>query len=39
MFDEGLILEIRGAEGGADARLLVKEQLRIYSRLAARRGL
>jgi protein subunit release factor A len=39
MKDEGLILEIRAAEGGADARLLVKEQLRIYARLAARRGL
>lgn len=36
---ETTIIEIRAAEGGADARLLVKEQLRAYHNVAARRGL
>jgi len=34
-----VIIEIRAAEGGADARLLVIEQLRMYGKLAERRGL
>lgn len=34
-----LILEIRAAEGGSDAKLLVEDQLAIYVRLAARRYL
>jgi protein subunit release factor A len=34
-----LIIEIRAAEGGDDAKLLVREQFGIYARLAARRGL
>jgi protein subunit release factor B len=33
------IVEIRAAEGGSDAKQLVEEQLAIYTRLAARRGL
>lgn len=33
------IVEIRAAEGGADAKLLVEEQLAIYVRLGGRRGL
>ena len=33
-----IIVEIRAAEGGEDARLLVREQLSIYSRLAERQG-
>jgi protein subunit release factor A len=33
------IIEIRAAEGGADAKLLVEEQLTIYGRLASRRFL
>lgn len=33
------IVEIRAAEGGDDAKLLVLEQLKIYARMAARRGL
>jgi len=33
------IVEIRAAEGGADAKALVLEQVEIYARLAARRGL
>jgi hypothetical protein len=32
-----LIVEIRAAEGGDDAKLLVVEQARIYLRLAGRR--
>ena len=32
------IVEIRAAEGGDDAKLLVLEQLRIYHNLASRRG-
>jgi len=35
----GLIVEIRAAEGGDDAKLLVQEQLSIYLKLGARRGL
>ena len=34
-----VIVEIRAAEGGADAKLLVEEQLAIYVRLAGRRSL
>ena len=34
-----LIVEIRAAEGGADAKLLVAEQFNIYQRLSQRRGL
>ncbi len=34
-----VIVEIRAAEGGADARLLVCDQLAIYLRLGAQRGL
>jgi protein subunit release factor A len=34
-----VIVEIRAAEGGADAKLLVEEQLAIYDKLATRRSL
>lgn len=34
-----VIIEIRAAEGGADAKLLVEEQKKIYIRLASRRSL
>lgn len=34
-----LIVEIRAAEGGADAKLLVGEQYDVYRKLVARRGL
>lgn len=34
-----MIVEIRAAEGGEDAKLLVMDQASIYARLAARRGL
>lgn len=34
-----MIVEIRAAEGGQDAKDLVREQFGIYSRLGARRGL
>jgi protein subunit release factor A len=33
------MVEIRAAEGGADAKLLVVEQLAIYARLGSRRFL
>lgn len=33
-----LIIEIRAAEGGDDAKLLVREQVRVYSKFADRRG-
>lgn len=36
---DSVMVEIRAAEGGADAKLLVEEQLAIYVRLAARRRL
>lgn len=34
-----VIIEIRAAEGGADAKQLAQDQLAIYERLAARRSL
>lgn len=34
-----MIIEIRAAEGGDDAKLLVIDQFRIYGRVAERRGL
>lgn len=34
-----VIVEIRAAEGGADAKLLVIDQVDIYTRLAQRRCL
>ncbi len=36
---ETIIIEIRAAEGGADAKLLVTDQLRAYASAAGRRGL
>lgn len=36
---EAIIIEIRAAEGGDDAKLLVDEQVGIYGRYAARRSL
>lgn len=36
---ESVILEIRAAEGGDDAKLLVMEQLSVYVRAAIRREL
>jgi protein subunit release factor A len=34
-----VIVEIRAAEGGDDAKLIVQEQFTIYARLCSRRGL
>lgn len=34
-----MIIEIRAAEGGADAKDLVFEQFAIYAKVATRRGL
>ena len=34
-----LIVEIRAAEGGSDAKLLVEDQFSIYAKLGARRSL
>ena len=34
-----VIVEIRAAEGGEDAKLLVVDQFAMYCRLAAKRGL
>jgi len=39
MYSESVIVEIRAAEGGDDAKLLVEEQLQIYVRLGGRRSL
>lgn len=36
---ESVIVEIRSAEGGDDAKALVLEQRAIYVRLCTRRGL
>jgi peptide chain release factor 1 len=35
---ESLLIEIRGAEGGEDAKLLAVDQFRVYARVAERRG-
>jgi protein subunit release factor A len=38
--DEAMtIIEIRAGEGGQDAKLLVEDQLSLYVKFAARRGL
>ncbi len=34
-----IILEIRAAEGGMDAKLLVREQLALYAKFCTRRCL
>lgn len=36
---ESVIVEVRAAEGGDDAKLLVLEQVKIYLRLCGRRSL
>lgn len=36
---QSVIVEIRAAEGGADSKLLVEEQKKIYIRLCGRRSL
>ncbi len=36
---ESVVVEIRAAEGGDDAKLLVLEQVKIYVRLCGRRSL
>ena len=36
---ESVVVEIRAAEGGDDAKLLVLEQVKIYLRLCGRRSL
>lgn len=36
---EAVIVEIRAAEGGDDAKLLVREQLAVYVALGERRAL
>jgi len=36
---ESIVVEIRSAEGGNDAKLLVLEQVKIYLRLCGRRSL
>jgi len=37
--EEVVMVELRAAEGGADAKLLVAEQLAIYVRVGERRRL
>jgi protein subunit release factor A len=34
-----VFVEIRAAEGGDDAKLLVRDQFAIYAKMGARRGL
>lgn len=36
---ESIVIEVRAAEGGEDARLLVKDHLSAYVKAAERRGL
>jgi hypothetical protein len=36
---DSVVVEVRAAEGGDDAKLLVLEQVKIYLRLCARRSL
>lgn len=35
----GIVVELRAAEGGADARALVDEQFAIFAKRAHRKGL
>ena len=37
--EEKIIVELRAAEGGADAKLLVADQFNIYAKYASRKGL
>ena len=37
--NDTLVVEIRAAEGGEDAKLLVEDQFSIYRKLAARKCL
>jgi len=39
MQTSSVLLEIRAAEGGDDAKLLIHEQAAIYTAYAARRGI
>lgn len=39
MATESILVEIRAGEGGDDAKLLVREQARVYERYCARLGL
>ena len=34
-----IIVEVRAAEGGDDAKQLVEEQVKIYSKICIKRGL
>ncbi len=34
-----VLIEIRAAEGGEDAKLLVVDQFKVYAKVAERRGL
>ena len=34
-----IMVEVRAAEGGSDAKLLVRDQVAIYEKYCARRGL
>ena len=34
-----IIVELRSAEGGEDSRLLIRDQLTVYLKFCARRGL
>lgn len=36
---DSVVVEVRAAEGGDDAKQLVFEQVKIYLRVCARRGL
>jgi len=35
---QSIIVELRAAEGGDDAKLLVEEQFKIYSKVCALKG-
>lgn len=39
MMTTNVIVEIRAAEGGADAKLLMRDMMEIYLKAAARHGL
>lgn len=36
---ESVIVEVRSGEGGRDAKLLVRDQVALYSKFCIRRGL
>jgi protein subunit release factor A len=37
--EDAVVVEVRAGEGGMDAKLLVRDQVKVYEKFAGRRGL